>query len=1512
MYPLSFMTSASPAAADASSSCNPPSSSPSPNQLPNYLDRNTIATLLQPHLILLSLQDSRLSLTQPIILSTSCYHSINQIIDQLIYSILSSISANQQSSPSSESRSHLHQTTDDEPDSNPLISLPIEPGYLKTHGILKVLNRPLAQRSIQAAEVGWMVYQNKLNSRQQTQPFPSDYSPAQAPLQPSSHPPPIELMTQSISLSDLFLQLQIDCQILSPYTSHQPWLRANNGRTAQAEPSETSDDHINPHLNQPSAHLFNQSLDLLLDPYYYDSLLERYDSLYHTVNLPLRQHQQLVNQQQQQQHHQQQQQLQHQLHPHQLPWLQAKKAQTTILEDRLVIYFLGVIQAFTNYLLEVIIAIVQTRLPYPSAIQAHHLVGFMAQDDQIINFLSILETIQAKSSLFPHSPLSPFCLVEPGSHHQKSSSLKPLMLTPTMINKLGPASHFLNQIPQPASSSSASLTPLHSPFLPVSPRSRLQTSSLGNRGTVSGARLEQITSDSNIPFQSFHSFSPPPASARRVVSHRSLNSIPTRSSVPNTPHIDYPSPDLSLHPLPSTRTFPSSSTHSVINTATSECDPEHPSLNPHQSSLSHPTQSPLESSPAGSAHPSENQATYRSVTIKRAPPRSKTRKPVPGGKTLTPTPPIAFPDGSHDPVWRPPRGGNTVDIVEDHHGDDSQKGYEIGLPNSTSDSGRLASLPYRSPLSTSSSSITSPRSTRHTPLNPAGHHRHHQRLESQIVANSTTMRHPAELALPHYRSKSLTVATSPVLGQAAENSSHALTEQVNQRPKSVKSHKKGHSVAQPAGLSTRMSFEQLMRSNETVKFSLTPGPCLESSDSPTSRHSSDSLCSPDKSERILSDPIEMVSPKSQASSKLFPRSENLPRYRYQSQSADTPPQLPDFRKFEDQLISSPSSNISSSQSIYSQNNASPPGSLSSKTKLSSHLSSMSQRIAASRTPDLNIPGDVVRKQPQLQSLAEILNSDPPWLAGPKSKKSITKDPQTAELAHMVGALGLSTPKLVRSETLDAKQFHPKASTTSTGSDSMKSQRATQPTKSFDGSNSHQSPVRPQPSEQTPVPSGLQKKLRGFKSLISRRTRVKEEPMPMPSLPALVYSQSKAVETDSSTGSFSESGDLSVPTNHPNPTRDLNRDESALDQPNESSGLDQPNKSSGRLDELGAHGLSRISHSEGIAPRRKPYPKFDVPSNGSPVRPTAQPGFTEDITIAGSAQKNRSKLRRSISLSSLVRRPPARDLEGPGHSQTLNRARSKKSKSRTLTENSNSSGTSRGTITDERGVQKIVPEDQENRSDLDEIMALASRLNRRFRGSFDQRRAGSFDSLPEGKPRFASKQRERQETGSSVEDNFEISFAQELKPTMVNRIIFTSPTKKNPTYRSDDNLLQSYYDSSSQSTAIDEEGMGMNFKEFLLEKSDRSQKSSRGPEDEADDRGTREKTDEPEKGEDENRDEYISLEGLHHMISKLNAIVDQLSKPTPVGQQQDSRTTNNPITGLGIKRVDLLKMMIDQV
>ncbi|KAH9457597.1 hypothetical protein Pst134EA_021471 [Puccinia striiformis f. sp. tritici] len=149
--------------------------------------------------------------------------------------------------------------------------------------------------------------------------------------------------------------------------------------------------------------------------------------------------------------------------------------------------------------------------------------------------------------------------------------------------------------------------------------------------------------------------------------------------------------------------------------------------------------------------------------------------------------------------------------------------------------------------------------------------------------------------------------------------------------------------------------------------------------------------------------------------------------------------------------------------------------------------------------------------------------------------------------------------------------------------------------------------------------------------------------------------------------------------------------------------------------------------------------------------------------------------------------------------------------------------------------------------------------------------------------------------------------------MVNRIVFTSPTKKTTTFRSDDNILHSYYDSSSQSTAIDEE-------EFLLDKSDRSQKSSRGPEelDVEDGRGIRgdKKLEREAEGDnsdvDGNGEEYISLEGLKQMISKLNTIVDQLSKPASSGQDHDSRTTNHPITGLGLKRVDLLKMMVDQV
>jgi hypothetical protein len=58
---------------------------------------------------------------------------------------------------------------------------------------------------------------------------------------------------------------------------------------------------------------------------------------------------------------------------------------------------------------------------------------------------------------------------------------------------------------------------------------------------------------------------------------------------------------------------------------------------------------------------------------------------------------------------------------------------------------------------------------------------------------------------------------------------------------------------------------------------------------------------------------------------------------------------------------------------------------------------------------------------------------------------------------------------------------------------------------------------------------------------------------------------------------------------------------------------------------------------------------------------------------------------------------------------------------------------------------------------------------------------------------------------------------------------------------------------------------------------------------------------------EDRDEYISLEGLKQMVLKLNAVVDQLSKPPPPDQRGNDDTVT---AGLGIKRVDLLKMMID--
>ncbi|PLW42569.1 hypothetical protein PCASD_05297 [Puccinia coronata f. sp. avenae] len=1471
MYPLSSSSSA--AAGDSSSSS---SSSWSPNHSPNYIDRNTIANLLQPHLVLLSLQDSRLSLSQPIILSTSCYHSINQIIDQVIYSILISISS----------------ATEEEQSVELEVVLPIELDDLTSHGIYQVLRPALAQRSIQAAELGWMVYQNKLNSSQLNQPFSADYSPVnqQQQQQQQKHATaPLlhhEQTSTTILLSDLFLQLQIDCQILSPYNNtHQPWLKANTGHLHKSNHHrhQTHQTQENPLLNQPSVELFNQSLDLLVNPYYFDTLLESYHTLYKTVNLPLRQQQQQPNQQDSR-------------------GARTPKPQSTILQDRLMIYFLGVIQAFTNYLLEVIISIVQTRLPYPSAIQAHHLIGFMAQDDQIIDFLTIMETIQAKASLFPHSPLSPFCLVESStSHHEKSATLKPLMLTPTMINKLGPASHSLNQIPQSAHAASG-FTPLHSPFLPVSPRARLQTASLGNRGTVSGARLEKVmmasdghTTTTTTAFQSFHhphqfSSTPPAPSSthRRLVSHRSLNSLPTRAST-TAAHLDYPSPDLSLHPLPS------AGPHSLLT------------YNPAASSALSPSHllSSFHSPPPPEDPTAEHQATYRSVTIKRVPPKSKGRKqhPVQHAGTPTVAPPIASPAESQVLQRPPPAPVDTARAFAGHYGNHrSQKTVPqiIGFPTSTSEpSHRLGSIPYRPTLSTSSSSsIPSLRSSRTTPLTTPSAD------PSQMSKNDPKMRQPSDLVPSHQRSKSMTVTTSPLLGQPAPSSSSHVTA-MDSNPKSLKSHKKGHSIAQPPGLGQRISFEQLMRSNETVKFSLTPGPCLDSVESPVSRHSSDSLsCSPDKSEQILIDPTEMISPKSKASKQLLPRSELLPRTRYQSQSfADTPPQLPELNKFEDQILS-PSSNMSSLRSIHSEHNLGPLSSMSSKRRLPNNLSSMSQRIAASRTSDPSISDDLPKRQTQLQSLTEILNSDPPWLTGPipKSRKSSSKTSQSSDQPNVIGALGLSTPHPVRSQVSQA---------TSIATDFFKSHRYTQATSSSDGINAIS---QPQSAEHNQIPSGLQKKLRGFKSMISRRIKIKEEPHhPLPSTSAVKPHQSSAPELDPrSASSVSESRDLLNLTQPRIPPLENEEDPS------------NENPSSLKAEKQRAPTSSQARHSEesGTAPK-------NLPSKGmtsSPDRPAAQPGLTESIIAskAASASENRSRLRRSISLSSHLRRQQARDSEADGvFAQPLRRARSRGSKSRTVTENSNSSGLSRGTITDERGFRKTIAGEPEGRSDLDDIMALASRLNRRFRGSFDPRRPGSLDSLSLVQPDLASKQRrDRQETGSSVEDNFEISFAQELKPTMVNRIVFTSPTKKpieatRTIYRSsDENILLSYYDSSSQSTAIDDEGS--NFKEQLFDNQHerRSQKSSRGgaegEEEEA--RGSRdhhsllgEEGHGSSNSSSEDRDEYISLEGLKQMVLKLNAVVDQLSKPPPPDQRGNDDTVT---AGLGIKRVDLLKMMID--
>ncbi|PLW38400.1 hypothetical protein PCANC_13677 [Puccinia coronata f. sp. avenae] len=75
----------------------------------------------------------------------------------------------------------------------------------------------------------------------------------------------------------------------------------------------------------------------------------------------------------------------------------------------------------------------------------------------------------------------------------------------------------------------------------------------------------------------------------------------------------------------------------------------------------------------------------------------------------------------------------------------------------------------------------------------------------------------------------------------------------------------------------------------------------------------------------------------------------------------------------------------------------------------------------------------------------------------------------------------------------------------------------------------------------------------------------------------------------------------------------------------------------------------------------------------PIRQRAEKIRILERLRARSASENRSRLCRSSSLSSHLRRQPARDLEGePVLAQPLRRARSRGSKSQTMMENSNSS------------------------------------------------------------------------------------------------------------------------------------------------------------------------------------------------------------------------------------------------
>ncbi|EGG04764.1 uncharacterized protein MELLADRAFT_78247 [Melampsora larici-populina 98AG31] len=262
------------------------------------------------------------------------------------------------------------------------ITLPINTSFLKTYGISKVLPQSIGRDAILEAEVGLLELQKRL----------ADFIDQE-----------FDDTTSEISTLELFHQLRIQCEIFSPFAGDQA---TSNRSSAHTDHKRTpNDDGIVGEIKGPGynqlVNLVNHSIPLMLNPMGFEAQLRAYRALYSYPSLEL----------------------------DALRGGMGRKCASTVLDARIMVYFVGLVQSLATYLLKGVATVVE-RDPSRMSVRPHDLLVFIGEDELMTGFWDLFELTRTKACIDRM-----VAATSGGSYHHRTGSFG--RISPDTVDKVG-------------------------------------------------------------------------------------------------------------------------------------------------------------------------------------------------------------------------------------------------------------------------------------------------------------------------------------------------------------------------------------------------------------------------------------------------------------------------------------------------------------------------------------------------------------------------------------------------------------------------------------------------------------------------------------------------------------------------------------------------------------------------------------------------------------------------------------------------------------------------------------------------------------------------------------------------------------------------------------------------------------------------------------------------------------------------------------------------------------------